>query len=125
MPTRNLRNFPRIGSFTRWRKSRTKRKDKGSLKLLNGHSVTFEIVAGRIRRREIGAASLLKVNILRRRRRARRISLSTTARIQEHIYIRHDNLPVVSVMFFLSISSTFVRVSLFVIRKLLEYDPTT
>jgi hypothetical protein len=31
----------------RWRKSRTKRKDQGSLKLPNGHSVTFETVAGR------------------------------------------------------------------------------
>ena len=40
--------FPKNWLFhVRWRKSRTKRKDKGSLKLPNGHSVTFETVAGR------------------------------------------------------------------------------
>ena len=40
--------FPKNWLFhVRWRKSRTKRKDQGSLKLPNGHSVTFETVAGR------------------------------------------------------------------------------
>ena len=40
--------FPKNWLFhVRWRKSRTKRKDQGNLKLPNGHSVTFETVAGR------------------------------------------------------------------------------